>query len=109
MLYLFLSLLFTGSLFADNGRSSGNMTQTLVIIVVFIVFFYFILYRPEQKRRKQLEQQRSSLKQGDKVTAMGILGEVDEIKEETIVLKMIDGNKIEFLKAAVTEIRNPQK
>ena len=89
---------------AEGGGRSGSMYQTLIMIGIAIVFFYFILWRPENKRRKALEKKRSGMKKGDKVTAMGIIGTVDNVKEQTVVLKMIDGAKIEFIKASVTEV-----
>ena len=105
--FLFLTtLLSTATLFADEAApAGGGMTQMLMIIAISIAFFYFILWRPEQKRRKAAEQMRSSLKKGDRVTAMGILGKVDRIQEQTVVLKMIDGSKIEVLKAAITDVQ----
>ncbi len=84
-------------------RDQG-LWQTFVLIAVALVFFYFILWRPEQKRRKELESQRSDIKKGDRVTAMGIIGTVSKVGESTVVLRMIDGAKIEFLKAAITEV-----
>lgn len=52
-----------------------------------------------------MEQQRGAMKKGDQVTAMGIVGTVDKIKDKTIVLKMVDGSsKIEVLKQAITEV-----
>ncbi len=87
---------------APNPQSS--ITSTLIMIGIALVFFYFILWRPEQKRRKAAEQMRSTLKKGDKVTAMGIVGKVDRIQEQTVVLKMVDGAKIEVLKAAITDV-----
>lgn len=81
-----------------------GLTQTLVMITIAMVFFYFILWRPEQKRRKEIENQRSGLKKGDRVTAMGIIGTVISVKEHTVILKMYDGAKIEMLKAAISEI-----
>ena len=109
MFRLFLPLLLTGALFAeDGGNRTGNMMQTFLLIAIAILFFYFILWRPEQKRRKQLAEQRSSLKTGDKVTAMGIIGRVEEIKENTVILKMVDGtSKIEILSAAITDVEKP--
>ena len=102
------ALLASSFLFGDEGATKGgNMTQTFVLIAVAALFFYFILWRPEQKRRKMMQEQRQSMKQGDRVTAMGIVGEVAEIKEETIILKMVDGSRIEFLKAAITEVKKP--
>jgi preprotein translocase subunit YajC len=105
-----LPFLFAGSLFAQEGEAVANNTQggfmqTIIMIGVALVFFYFILYRPEQKRRKKTESMRSSLKKGDRVTAMGIIGTVSSVKENTVVLKMVDGAKVEFLKAAITDVQ----
>lgn len=94
------------ALFADEAvPAGGGMMQMLLIVAISIAFFYFILWRPEQKRRKAAEMMRSSLKKGDKVTAMGILGKVDKIQEQTVILKMVDGAKIEVLKAAITDVQ----
>jgi preprotein translocase subunit YajC len=90
---------------APAANPSGGMTQTLLMIGIALVFFYFILWRPEQKRRKAAEQMRASLKKGDRVTAMGIVGRVDRIQEHTVILKMVDGAKIEVLKAAITDVQ----
>lgn len=82
----------------------SGLTQTLVMLGLLAAFFYLILWRPEQKRRKELERQRSALAKGDRVTAMGIVGVVSKVQEETVILRMIDGAKIEMLKGAVTEV-----
>lgn len=105
------SLLFlapTAAIFAQDAAPTpgGGLTQTLIMIGIALVFFYFILWRPEQKRRKAAEQMRSSMKKGDRVTAMGIIGQVDQINEQTVILKMVDGAKIEFLKGAITDVQS---
>lgn len=81
-----------------------GLWQTLIMISVAMVFFYFILWRPEQKRRKEQEAQRESIKKGDRVVAVGIVGTVVKIQPETIILKMYDGSKIEVLKVAVSDV-----
>lgn len=81
-----------------------GLWQTLIMISVAMVFFYFILWRPEQKRRKVQEEQRSSIKKGDRVVAVGIVGTVVKIQDETLILKMYDGSKIEVLKVAVSDV-----
>nr|WP_059359770.1 preprotein translocase subunit YajC [Parachlamydia acanthamoebae] len=78
--------------------------QTLVMIGVLLMCFYVILWRPEQKRRKAMEEQRSALKKGDRVVAMGIVGTIDKILEQTVILRMVDGSKIEVIKAGITEV-----
>jgi preprotein translocase subunit YajC len=102
------SLLMTGSLLADGAAApaqGSNLMQTLMMLGFGVVFFYFLLWRPEQKRRKTLEKQRSSLKKGDRVTAAGIIATIVSLKETSVVLKMVDGSKIEMLKAAITDVQ----
>lgn len=101
-----LALFSASPLFAEGevASRSGSMYQTLIMVGIAIVFFYFILWRPENKRRKALDKKRSGMKKGDRVTAMGIIGTVDNIKEQTVVVKMVDGAKVEFLKAAISEV-----
>jgi preprotein translocase subunit YajC len=104
----FSALLAQTALFGQDDtpmppRDQG-MWQSMIMITIAMAFLYFILWRPEQKRRKVIEQQRSSLKKGDRVTAMGIVGTVIRIQEHTVILKMYDGSKIEFFKAAINEV-----
>ncbi len=95
--------------FAQDGEAApssggGNMIQTVIMIAVALVFFYFILWRPEQKRRKQMEKVRSSLKKGDRITAMGIIATVVKVQDKSIIVAL-DGAKMEILKAAITDVQ----
>lgn len=81
-----------------------GFTQTLIMIAIALVFFYFILWRPERKRRKEAEEKRNTLKKGDKVTAMGIVGTVSKVQDQTVIVRMVDGSKLEFLKGAITDV-----
>ena len=76
----------------------------LMMLGVACLFFYVIMWRPEQKRRKEMEDKRNNLKKGDRVTAMGIIGTVHRVQEHTVILKMYDDSKIEFLKAAINDV-----
>lgn len=104
----FSSFLMTSSIWADDAvqGKEGGLSQTLMILGMALVFFYFILWRPEQKRRKQVEKQRSSMKIGDRITAMGIVGTLSQIQDSTVVLKMIDGSRIEMLKNCITDVQS---
>ena len=104
---LFLSSFFSSPVFlAQEGQStrSQNMSQTFLMIGLALVFFYLILWRPEQKRRKKMQRQREGLSKGDRVTAMGIVGTISSLKEDTVILKMVEGAKIEILKTAITNV-----
>ena len=101
-------VLATGSLLADDVAAparESNLFQTLMLLGFGVVFFYFLLWRPEQKRRKAMEKQRNSLKKGDRVTAMGIIGSVVRIQDNSVILKMVDGSKIEVLKMAISDVQ----
>ena len=53
-----------------------------------------------------MEAQRSAMKKGDKITAMGIIGTLVKVSPDspTVIVKMYDGSKIELLKAAISEV-----
>jgi preprotein translocase subunit YajC len=104
----FLFLIPAAGIFAQDAApsASGGLSSSFIMIAIALVFFYFILWRPEQKRRKAAEQMRNSLKKGDRVTAMGIVGKIDKVQEHTVILKMVDGAKIEMLKAAITDVQS---
>lgn len=105
--FLTVFFLMPLALFADEAKPQGRdgaFWQTLIMIGIAVLFFYFILWRPEQKRRKEMEKKRGSMKKGDKATAMGIIGTIDRVKETSVILKMVDGSKIEVLKGAITEV-----
>ncbi|MCB1213012.1 MAG: preprotein translocase subunit YajC [Chlamydiia bacterium] len=108
MLSMLLTILIsmTNFLHAEEYAPAprDQLWQTLAMLAVLGLGFYFILWRPEQQRRRALEEKRSQMRKGDRVTAMGIIGTVDSIKKDTVILKMVDGSKIEFLKAAINEV-----
>ena len=108
----YFSLLFC--LFAQSTLSADEPAvmpapeqafgQTIVMIAIALLFFYFILWRPENKRRKELETKRDSMRKGDKVTVMGIIGHVTQVKEHTVIIRLVDGAKMEVMKPAVTDV-----
>lgn len=91
---------------AAEAAKEQNFYQTIIMVGIVVAFGYFIIFRPEQKRRKKMENLRKSLKRGDKVIAMGIRATVDEVKDRTVILKQVDGAKIEMLTAAISEIES---
>ena len=63
----------------------------IMMILLFVIMWAFMI-RPQRKQQKELEKFRNELKRGDKVvTAGGIYGIVDEIKERSVVIK-VDGD-----------------
>ncbi len=89
---------------ADVPPPTQGFSQMLVLFSIALIFFYFILWRPEQKRRKAMDDLRNKMKKGDRVIALGIVGTVAKVNENTVVLRMVDGAKIEVLKGAISEV-----
>lgn len=96
-MYLFLQ--------AAPAPVDQGFEQTFIMLAVALVFFYFILWRPEQKKKKKMEEERLGLKKGDRVMVAGIIGEVSKINTDTVILKMVEGAKIEVLKATIYDIQ----
>jgi preprotein translocase subunit YajC len=72
-------------------QQGGSASFILMMVAIFAVMWFFMI-RPQRKQQKELEKFRNELKKGDKVvTAGGIYGTVDEIKEKYVLLK-VDGD-----------------
>jgi|YNPMSStandDraft_2_1061718.scaffolds.fasta_scaffold14488_3 preprotein translocase subunit YajC len=90
-------------LFAQNAPQNSGIV-TLIMMAAIFAIFYFLLIRPQQKRQKELQRQIQAIKKGDKiVTAGGIKGVVEEVKEETLVIST-QGTRIEILKPYVGQV-----
>jgi preprotein translocase subunit YajC len=92
---------------APAGRPFGSdLIQFLPFVAIFLIVYLMIL-RPQSKRQKQLQKMIAELKRGDRVvTAGGIYGEVAEIKDATIVLRIADNTKVEFTKQSIVGVQS---
>ena len=76
---------------APQQPGAGGGAFWIMIIAMFVIMWLF-MSRPQRKQQKELEKFRNSLKRGDKVvTAGGIYGTVDEIKDRSVLIK-VDGD-----------------
>ena len=76
---------------AGQAPAAGGGMFWIMMILLFVIMWAFMI-RPQRKQQKELEQFRSALKKGDKVvTAGGIYGTVEEVKERSVLIK-VDGD-----------------
>ena len=76
---------------AQPAQPQGSSWTMWVMLALIFVVMYLFMIRPQRKEQKKLEEFRNSLKKGDKVvTAGGIYGVVDEIKNRSVLIK-VDG------------------
>jgi preprotein translocase subunit YajC len=85
-----------------QGGGVGFLITNLLFFAIFIALFYFLLIRPEKKRRQEHQKFLQNLKVGDKViTSAGIVGTVDKIEDNYVVLKSEGTTKLRILKEHV--------
>jgi preprotein translocase subunit YajC len=83
----------------QHSGGLGFLITNLLFFAVFIGLFYFLLIRPERKRRQEHQKFIEGLRPGDKViTSAGILGTIDKVEENYMVLKCEGTTKCKILK-----------
>jgi preprotein translocase subunit YajC len=99
------SLLMAAPPAGDGAPAGGSFITSIIPFAAIILIFYFLIIRPQNKKRKETEKMLSALKKGDKiVTIGGIHGTVQSVRETTVLVKVDDNVKIEFLRSAVSNI-----
>ncbi len=90
---------------AEGALMPGGGLLGLVPILLVFVIMYFFMIRPQNKKQKETEKMIAALKKGDKViTIGGIHGTVATTKENTVILKVDDGARIEFNRTAIATV-----
>jgi len=108
---LFLMMLFPDVVHAmgvsgAEGAQQGGGTSMLIMLVAIFAIFYFLMIRPESKRRKERQAMLDALKRGDKIVTLGgLYGEVQDVHDDKIVVKIADNVKVEISKSAVNAVR----
>ena len=70
----------------------GSALPTILMFGAIILVMWLFMIRPQRKQQKELAEFRNALKKGDKVvTVGGIYGEIVEVSEKTVLIK-VDGD-----------------
>jgi len=84
--------------------------MTFFPFILIIVIVYFMMIRPQNKKRKETEKMLAAIKKGDKVVTIGGLhGTIQTVKESTVIIKVDDNVKLEFLRSAISNVVQPSK
>lgn len=82
-------------------EAQGSALPSLLFLALMVGVFYFLIIRPQRKRSQQQKEMAQSLEVGAEVrTIGGIHGTVLSIDEDSVVLKVEDG-QIRFSKRAI--------
>ncbi|MCL1837250.1 MAG: preprotein translocase subunit YajC [Treponema sp.] len=102
-----LSLFMNAPLLQTEGTPNNPLGSlgTFLPVIAIVAIFYFLIIRPQNKRQKETQKMLAALKKGDKVvTAGGIHGTIQNVREQTIVVKVDENTKIEFNRSSITNV-----
>lgn len=79
---------------------------TILYVVVLFALLYFLMIRPQHQRQRKHQQMIKNIKVNDRVvTVGGVFGHIVKVKEDTFLMRIADGVRIEILKSAIGEVR----
>ncbi len=88
-----------------QGSGQGGGGSFLFMMVLFFVIFYFFLIRPQMKQAKEHKALVSGLTKGDEVvTNGGVLGKINQVGDNFIVLEIAKETEVKVQKQAVSAV-----
>lgn len=83
--------------------AGGGLVSLLITFVPLLAIFYFLLWRPQSKRLKAHKDLMSQVAVGDEVVINGgVLGKINKVTEEYVVVEVANGVELNVQKHAVT-------
>lgn len=89
------------------AQPQGSAWGSLLMMGLIFVVFWFILIMPQRKQQKQRNAMLSNLKKGDKVVTIGgVHGEIIQLDEEDLKLRVADKVEIKFTRSAIARVKS---
>jgi preprotein translocase subunit YajC len=84
----------------------GSSGGSIVVLILIFAIMYFVMIRPQRKKQKQVEEMRSGVKPGDRITTIGGLqGKIVRVTDDSITIEAgTDKVRLEFMKWAVSKV-----
>jgi len=90
---------------AQAAPAQGAGTSGMVMFVILLVVFYLVLIRPQMKQAKEHRKLVESLAKGDEVvTGGGLLGRINEVGDNFIVLEIAKDVEVKVQKQSVSAV-----
>lgn len=87
----------------DSAPPAGNGLSTILLFGGMFIVYYFLFIRPQRRRQQERLSLARAVEIGDRVrTASGLYGVVVSTTEETVVLRLTDG-QAEFDRRAIAQ------
>jgi preprotein translocase subunit YajC len=90
---------------ANTASPTMSLLTMVVPLLLLFVVFYFLIIRPQNKKQKETKKMLDGLRKGDRIiTIGGIHGQVTSVKENSVIVKVDDSCKLEFLRSAIASV-----
>jgi preprotein translocase subunit YajC len=87
---------------SDTGSFVTSIWPMLIFVVLLFAMMYFVMIRPQRRRQREQQEFVEQLHSGDKiVTAGGIYGEIESVREDNVILKIESGGTIRIAKSSI--------
>jgi preprotein translocase subunit YajC len=90
--------------YAQTAASASPESTIFGFLPIILMFglLYFLMIRPQMKKAKEHKGMVDSLKKGDEVIAVGMIGKIVKVTDNYVGLEVADGKIIHVQKQAVT-------
>ena len=90
---------------ATPAAPAGSPFQFPIMMVILFAIMYFMMIRPQRRKEKERKAMIASVKTGTRILlTSGILGEIINVKETTLVVKISDNTKVEVVRGAISQV-----
>ena len=90
---------------AAPAESTGSPFQFPIMMVILFAIMYFMMIRPQRRREKERKEMIANVKSGSRVLlTSGIIGQIMNVKEQTLVVRIADNTKVEVVRGAISQI-----
>lgn len=90
---------------APAASPEASPFQFPIMMLILFAIMYFLMIRPQKRREKERKEMLDNVQSGSRVLlTSGIIGQVTNVKENTVVIRIAENTKVEAVRAAISQI-----
>ena len=90
---------------APVASPEASPFQFPIMMLILFAIMYFLMIRPQKRREKERKEMLDNVQSGSRVLlTSGIIGQVTNVKENTVVIRIAENTKVEAVRAAISQI-----